>query len=327
MTAWDRSEIQHIETLELLGDRAADGHKGDYGRVLVVGGSRGMVGAVALAANAALRGGAGLVTFAAPDPVQPTIAALAPCATSIALACDDAQLLTDEAEQQLAAAAGRCDVLAVGCGWGVGAGQKDLLAWALGQSKPLVCDADGLNNLAGLTGWANVRACPLVLTPHPRELSRLTGRDVGDIQADRTAAAVRAVLDWAGPPAPGRAPLVVLLKGAGTVVTDGRRVYLNETGNPGMASGGTGDVLTGLVAALIGQGMLPFEATCLAAHVHGLAGDLAAEALGQVGMIASDLLDYLPAALGEAHGRSAPTTEPVIDVDTDEGQDGSDDNG
>ncbi|MBS3734213.1 MAG: NAD(P)H-hydrate dehydratase [Phycisphaerae bacterium] len=317
MTASNGQNVHRIETLELLPPRAPDGHKGDYGRVLVVGGSRGMVGAVALAANAALRGGAGLVTFAAPQPVQLTIAGLAPCATSIALACDDAGLLAPEAEQQLAGVAAGCDVFAVGCGWGVGSGQKDLLAWALGQSRPMVCDADGLNNLAGLSGWQTVRSCPLILTPHPGEMARLTGRDASDIQSDRETAARQAVLDWAGSPRPGCAPFVVVLKGAGTVVTDGRRVYVNDTGNPGMATGGAGDVLTGLIAALLGQGMLPFEAACLGVYAHGLAGDLAAAALGRLGLIASDLLDFLPAALEEAHGRPIARADAVIDADED----------
>ena len=144
--------------------------------------------------------------------------------------------------------------------------------------------------------WPKVRRCPMILTPHPGEFSRLTGRPVGQIQADRTAAAVEAARAWRAD-GPDDAPLVVLLKGAGTIVTDGRRVRVNATGNSGMATGGSGDVLTGLAAALMAQGMGAFDAASLAAHLHGLAGDLAGEARTQQAMIASDLLEFLPGAI------------------------------
>lgn len=293
----DKPETVRVERVEKLAPRRPEGHKGDYGRLLIVGGSRGMIGAVALAANAAFRAGAGLVTFAAPETVQLTVAGLCPCATSIPLECDESGLLDDEAARQIESASGRFDVLAVGPGMGLGAGQKRILSWALSRQWPLVTDADGLNNLANLTGWPAVRKAPLVLTPHPGEFARLTGRGIAYIQADRENAARRAVAEWIGALGPDAPPLVCVLKGAGTVVTDGRRVYVNDTGNPGMASGGAGDVLTGVVAALIGQGMAPFDAACLGVKVHGLAGDVAAERLGQPSVMATDLLDDLPEAM------------------------------
>jgi len=286
-----------VETPVELAPRRRDAHKGDFGRVLVVGGSRGMIGAPALAANAALRGGAGLTTVALPELVQLTVAALCPCATSIPLSCNASGELGVRAVRQVLAAAGRCDVLAVGPGMGVSAGSAQVVRAVLEQSKPLVLDADGLNNLARIDGWTALRRCPLVLTPHPGEFATLTGRSVPEIQQDRTAAAVAAAREWAG--REDEAELVVTLKGAGTVVTDGRRVYVNATGNPGMATGGSGDVLTGLVAALIGQGLGPFEAACLGVCVHGRAGDLAARKVGQVSLIASDLLEFLPEALAK----------------------------
>ena len=289
--------IERIDTVVKLPARKGDAHKGEFGRVLVVGGSRGMVGAVALAANAALRGGAGLVTFAAPRTIQLAVAAICPCATSIPLACDDADELTGEAVRQMAAAAAGCNVLAVGPGMAVGRRQQDLVQAALEQEKPLVLDADALNNLARIADWPAVRRCPAVLTPHPGEFARLTGRDAKEIQAERESAAVAAVRQWTDQQAEGCPPLVCALKGAGTVVTDGRRIYVNDTGNAGMATGGSGDVLTGLAAAFLGQHLAAFEATCLAVRCHGLAGDLAAEKLGQVSLMATDLLDYLPAAL------------------------------
>jgi len=289
-------EIERIETLPKLPPRQPGGHKGDYGRVLIVGGSVGMVGAVALAANGALRGGAGLVSFAAPETVQPIIAPLCPCATSVALACDAKGQVSAKAVRQLSDAARQADVVAIGPGLAVGVGQKNLVLAMLELDRPVVLDADGLNNLAGTDGWPGRRRCALVLTPHPGEFARLTRRSVKAIQADRQGAAISAVRHWSRSTDPDSPALVCLLKGARTVVTDGRGVYVNQTGNPGMATGGSGDVLTGLIAALIGQGLGPFQAACLAAHIHGLAGDLAAADRGQISVMASDLLDYLPAA-------------------------------
>jgi NAD(P)H-hydrate epimerase len=302
-------DLQKVTSLPRLPKRAPEGHKGLYGHVLIVGGSRGMIGAVAMAANSALRGGAGLATFAAPENLQLAIATLCPCATSIALECDAAGNPTAQAVSQMLAEARKCDVLAIGPGLGVGNGQANLLRAALSQDKPLVIDADGLNNLAKIADWPNLRKCPLILTPHPGEFSRLTGKDTKQVQSDREGCAIEAVRSWQGAGATPSClpkvcssegqPLVLVLKGQGTVVTDGQRIYINTTGNPGMASGGSGDILTGLTAALLGQGLAPFEAACLAVFLHGRAGDLAAEKLGQVGMIAWDLLDLLPAAIRE----------------------------
>jgi len=291
--------IERIGIITQLARRRRSSHKGDFGRVLVVGGSGGMIGAVGLACNAALRGGAGLVTFAAPQTVQPFIATLCPCATSIPLATDEGGNLKAEAVRQVAQAAAGGDVLAVGPGMAVGRVQQDIVRGLLEQPKPVVIDADGLNNLAAIDNWPAIRRCELVLTPHPGEFSRLTGRPIGEVQADREAAVLAAMEQWLGGAA-GVGGLVCALKGAGTVVCDGRRLYVNETGNPGMATGGSGDVLTGLTAALIAQKLPPFDAACLAVRCHGRAGDLAAERLGEVSLIASDLLDYLPDALKEA---------------------------
>jgi len=289
--------IQKVTNVPSLGPRRAEAHKGDFGRVLVVGGSRGMIGAPALAANAALRGGAGLVTVAAPETVQLTVAALCPCATSIPLACEADGRLSSSAADQIARAAESADVLAVGPGLGTGEAQQAVVRAAATQGKPCVLDADGLNSLD--TAWASARRAPMVLTPHPGEFARLTGRTVAGIQADRQAAAVAAARQWAKAGRAG-ADLVIVLKGAGTVVTDGRRVYINDTGNPGMATGGSGDVLTGVIAALIAQKMTPFNAALLGTHLHGLAGDLAAAKLTEVCLTAADILDALPEAFRQA---------------------------
>ena len=289
-------KVRTIKSLPKLPPRPPEAHKGDFGRVLMVGGSGGMIGAPALAALGALRGGAGLVVMALPEPIQLAAAALCPCATSAPLTCSKNGELAAEAVRQVVSAAEGSDVLAVGCGMGVAGGAGRVVRALLGQDRPVVLDADGLNNLARIDEWPTIVACPLVLTPHPGELARLTGRAIREVQADRVAAAVDAARAWSRP---GKAPPVVALKGAATVVTDGKRVYVNRTGNPGMASGGSGDVLTGLLAALIGQGLEAFDAACLGVHLHGLAGDLAADKLGQVSLIATDLIDFLPAAFAQ----------------------------
>ncbi len=313
--------VERVTSVPRLPARAADANKGSFGRVLIVGGCRKMSGAVALASNAALRGGAGLVEFAAPAVAHPIIAGLCPCAVSLPLECDEHGEISPAALPQVRERFEKATVLAVGPGFGVGVVQRNIVQAALEQEKPAVIDADGLNNLAKIEDWPLLRNCPLILTPHPGEFSRLTGKTIREIQDDRERIAVETVRKWTARSVPVRASarsvpaktsknslrrhyergceVVLVLKGAGTVVTDGRRVYINKTGNPGMATGGTGDVLTGLTAALIAQHLEPFDAACLAVHLHGRAGDLAAEQLGQTSLIASDLIDFLPAAIKE----------------------------
>ena len=290
--------MQTIDTPPTLPKRDPAAHKGDFGRVLLVGGSRSMLGAPALAANAALRGGAGLGTLAVPESIHLPAATLCPCATSLPLP-DSGGQIGPGTIATVTRAARTIDALAVGPGLAVGPEQQLLIEALLNQPRPLVLDADGLNTLVKIVDWPARRQCPLILTPHPGEFARLTGRAVGDIQADRTAALLEAHRTWQAS-AITDAPLVVLLKGAGSAVTDGGRIYINTTGNAGMATGGTGDVLTGLTAALTCQLADPFDATCLAVWTHGRAGDLAAQATSQPSLIATDLLEYLPRALAEA---------------------------
>jgi NAD(P)H-hydrate epimerase len=278
-----------VTQLPVLAPRAADSNKGDFGRVLVVAGSRGMSGAAVLCAGAALRGGAGLVYLATPQDVQPITAAANPCYLTVPLPQDGDGRLAAEAEGPLLAAARGKDVLAFGPGVGQGEAILGLLTSLLTHSPaPTVIDADGLNCLVGHTDRIRGRAAPLILTPHPGEFARLTGTSIADVQAHRQEAAVRFAAEHG---------LVLVLKGHATLVTDGRRVYRNCTGNPGMATGGTGDVLTGLIAALLGQKLEAFAAAQLGVHLHGLAGDLARDDVGEVALIASDLLACLPRAL------------------------------
>jgi NAD(P)H-hydrate epimerase len=268
--------------------RLADAHKGTAGLVLVVAGSRGMAGAAALVGNAALRGGAGLVKIATPDRVLDTVATLAPCCTTAPLPDDGVTISREAAEVILRLAKGQ-HVVAMGPGLGQGDGVTSNVLTVLAHSEtPLILDADGLNAL-GHHGHAALRGCraPVVITPHPGEAARLLNVTAKEVQADREGAAERLAALGA----------VAVLKGHATVVCDGKQLYVNTTGNPGMATGGAGDVLTGLLAALMAGGMAPFDAAVLAVWAHGRAGDLAAERCGVLGLTAVDILDCIPDAL------------------------------
>ncbi len=298
--------MKRVEEIPTLSPRPRDGHKGLFGHILIIGGSRGMIGAPALAGTAALRAGAGLVTLALPQSVQLASASICPCATSIPLPCDEGGELANEAIAAAFKAAESCNVLAVGPGMAQGQVQRMLIQAVLEQEKPAVIDADGLNNLAQIDDWPARRRCPLILTPHPGEMARLTGKPTKQIQDDREIAAALAIAGWTAAAevteAKNPPPLVLVLKGEGTIVTDGSQIYINDTGNPGMATGGTGDVLTGIISALLGQKLSPFDAAVLGVYLHGLAGDIAASDIGEVCLIASDLSDYLPDAFAETMG-------------------------
>jgi ADP-dependent NAD(P)H-hydrate dehydratase len=281
--------------VQRLAPRAPDSHKGTYGRVLVIAGCRGMSGAAVLAGSAALRGGAGLVQVAVPGEVQPIVAAGNPCYMTVGLPQDLRGRFAAAAIDELVELCEWADVVAVGPGLGQAESVPTLVHALLARTqKPLVIDADGLNALAKLANdrWPT-RTAPVVLTPHPGEFTRLSGYSGDDVRQNREALAKAYAAQRS---------VVLVLKGHRSIVTDGSRVHHNPTGNPGMATGGTGDVLTGLVAALLGQNLAAFDAAVLATWAHGRAGDLAADALSQAGMIATDLLDHLPAALREVGG-------------------------
>ena len=281
----DPNEI--VTKLPVLSPRGADSNKGDYGRVLVVAGSRGMTGAAILCGTAALRGGAGLVRLAVPASEQVIIACGNPCYMTVALPCDEQGRLDTRAATEFVQLFGANDAAAVGPGLGQSEGSTACVHGALSSPIALVLDADGLNVLRGETSPLRNRGAPLILTPHPGEFARLIRSDTRTVQARREE------LSTGFAAAHG---LVLVLKGHATLVTDGRRLYRNITGNPGMATGGSGDVLTGLIAALLGQGLDAFAAAQLGVYLHGLAGDLARDALGEVSLIASDLIEFLPRA-------------------------------
>ncbi|MGQ9575877.1 MAG: NAD(P)H-hydrate dehydratase [Thermoguttaceae bacterium] len=273
--------------LPRLPDRAPDSHKGQFGLALVVGGSRGMAGAVALAGLAALRGGAGLVRLAVPGPCLDTVAAIEPSYMTAPLPTDPAGRIALAALQTIKRLAAAATVVALGPGLGRSLG-LDLLVGRLYAElpQPMVVDADGLNALAGRREMLACAGGPRVLTPHPGEFARLLGTDRMPPELRHEAAAELAR----------RCGAVLVLKGHRTLVTDGQNRWINPTGNPGMATGGSGDVLTGLIAALACQGLVPYEAARLGVYLHGLAGDLAAGQLGQESLMASDLVRYLPQA-------------------------------
>ncbi len=272
---------KRVWALPALPARPEDSHKGDYGRVVVAAGSAGMGGAAVLASQAALRAGAGRVTCACPQAVLPFFAPF-PCVMTAVLE-----------EAVVSALASKAEALCVGPGLGKAPETASIVRALLAGSKaPAVVDADALAALDASTLAAlKDRA---VLTPHPGEMASLTGSTVKVVQTDRRELAK----DYAG-----RHGLVVVLKGHGTVVTDGLRLAVNATGNAGMATAGTGDVLSGVIAALLAQGMQPFEAAYLGVYLHGLAGDLAAKEKGLHSLIATDVLDCLPSAFGK-HSRS-----------------------
>jgi ADP-dependent NAD(P)H-hydrate dehydratase len=288
-----------IKTIPKLKPRVVDSHKGTFGKVCIVAGSVGMSGAAALAGRAALRAGAGLVRVAVPKSILPIVASIEPSYTTIPL--DDASgQISRKAVSRLISAANDNDVLAFGCGVGVSPAVRSVLETLIGlDNLRMVIDADGLNNLSKLKDWPQKVKAELIITPHPGEMARLwKGLFRDDSPIDRENLATQFAL---------RTNTTVVLKGAGTVVTDSRQIYVNTTGNPGMASAGAGDVLTGVITALIGQGMSNFDASVYGVYVHGLAGDIAADELGQISLMATDIIDALPAAFAQSAG-SADTT-------------------
>jgi NAD(P)H-hydrate epimerase len=289
--------MRKIPDLPELPPRRANSNKGDYGRILILAGSRGMIGAAAMAGTAALRAGAGLVTLGTPRSAYPILAAQVACCTTRPLPETPVATLSERGLGGILQLAESFDVVALGPGIGRHPSTARLVHHlVLKLPKPLVLDADGLNALAEDVAALRHAPAPRILTPHPGEMARLAGLSAAQVQQSRRQVALRFARE-------NRAVLV--LKGHLTVVTDGLRAFVNPTGNPGMATGGTGDVLTGTIAALIGQRLEPYEAAVLGTYVHGLAGDLAAKQFGQVGLIATDVLDFLPHAFQKlAAGKS-----------------------
>ena len=287
--------MEIISRIPTLQPRRPEAHKGDYGRILIIGGSVGMSGAAALAGRAALRAGAGLVRIATARSALPIVASIDPCYTTIGLPEDHGGRIDNSAIDQILDAIGDSDVVVFGPGIGQGSGLRSITARLIGiKDVRLLIDADGLNNLARLKDWHTQLRTRPVLTPHPGEMVRLWA-SVTDAPRPQDR------VQWACGLVE-KVPSVLVLKGAGTVVTDGQRLYVNTTGNPGMATAGAGDVLSGIIAALMGQGLSDLDAAVLGTYIHGLAGDIAADAKGQISLVATDLIEALPAAFRSLSG-------------------------
>jgi NAD(P)H-hydrate epimerase len=270
--------------------RPMGAHKGTYGHLLVVAGSVGRTGAAVLACLGALRSGTGLVTCATPVSQQPVVASLAPEPMTEPLPETAARTLSFKAVERIVGLLSRMDAVALGPGVGLDPEtQEAVRALVRDVTQPMVVDADALTALTGKLALCREAAAPRLLTPHPGEAARLLGCDIAEVQADRIASARRLAAESGA---------VVALKGARTVVAHpGGRATLNPTGNPGMATGGTGDVLTGIAGGLLAQGVGPAQVLGAAVYLHGLAGDLAAEARGEAGLLAGDVADAIPAAI------------------------------
>lgn len=268
-----------------LPDRPADGHKGTFGRVLILAGSCGMSGAAALAGLGALRGGAGLVYLGVPSGIVAIVASIEPSYLTLPLPEDTSGKLSITAYAHAFDRGRHMDAVAIGPGWG----QSDDLRRIARQlyaelACPMVVDADALNLLAGEPEHLSAHAGPRVLTPHPGEFATLLNSETSTVQSNRRGCAESFATAHG---------VVVVLKGRESIITDGQTTYVNPTGNSGMATGGTGDVLTGIITALLAQGLPPLEAARTGAYLHGLAGDLASAHFSEPGLIASDLPRYL----------------------------------
>lgn len=298
--------MKFIKKLPVIKTRRPDTHKGDYGKVLVIAGSRGMTGAAYLTAQSSLRSGAGLVYLAAPFSQQPILAVKLTCAITYSLEETEQGAISTKAIKQIISLLDQnkknniltfAGIDAIGIGPGLSRNPETVkfVHSVLPLFKcPAVIDADGINALAEKPEIMN-RVNGAILTPHSGEMARLLKITPTKIKFNRVDSAVNAAK---------RFNSIVVLKGHQTVVTDGENVYINATGNPGMATAGSGDVLTGMVTAFLaqtrltaGQEFSPFEAAQLGVYLHGLAGDIAVKRIGETSLIATDILDAIPEAI------------------------------
>ena len=274
-------KLDHESVLSLLPDRPREAHKGDLGKILLLCGSRGYTGAAALAAMGALRSGAGLVYLGVPECIYAIEAVKLTEPVVFPLPNEGGKLSVNAAEQ-ICQMLPKMDAVLIGPGLGQSTGTFEVLKTVLEQAVcPVVVDADGINLLSGHKDLLRGRIYPTVITPHVGEFARLAGQ----MSADRVTAASALAAEIGA---------IVLLKGHETVITDGSSVYLNPTGNPGMAVGGSGDVLAGIITALIGQKISLLDAVAAGAWLHGAAGDLCAGEIGEYGMLPTDMLNALP---------------------------------
>lgn len=288
-----------IDDLTFLAPRNNEAYKNNFGRVLLIAGSTGMSGAAILTGKAMLKSGAGLVEILCPSSIWQLVAAGDPCYMCNPLPEDLDGKISEDAIEYILTRAQNSDVVAIGPGLGQSEHLKELVCRLITlDSLPLIIDADGLNNLAAIPDWHNMLNADLIITPHPGEMQRLCNSITDfDSLPDREDLAIE-FSNTTG--------ALTVLKGCGTVVACGEDYYINDTGNPGMATAGSGDVLTGILAALLAQVILTesqtsqelaaFKAASMAVYVHGLAGDIACDKLGEISMTASDIIDNLSEA-------------------------------
>lgn len=272
------------DVLSMIPERDVNAHKGSFGKLLLLCGSKGYTGAPALAAMGALRVGAGLVYLAVPESIYmiEAVKLLEPIVLSMP---DEDGMLSSAAIRPITNLLPNMGAVLVGPGLGQSDATTKIVCWVLENYKgPVIVDADGINVLKSHKNVLRGRTSPTILTPHEGEFCRFGG----SLSAGRTEAALQLSNELGA---------IILLKGHETVITDGKRIYINSTGNPGMAVGGCGDVLAGMIAGLVGQGIAPLESAACAAWLHGAAGDICAAEIGQYGMLPSDMLNVLPRLL------------------------------
>ncbi|MBF0328985.1 MAG: NAD(P)H-hydrate dehydratase [Nitrospirae bacterium] len=282
--------VEACSVKDLLPERPRCSYKSDYGNILVVAGSKGKTGAALLTSDACLRSGAGLVTLGVPESLMQVFQPSVKEAMTLSLSDNGQGMLSSKTlDSILNFAAHKADVLAIGPGIGISKNTNNILSELIKRSPvPMVIDADGLNSIISAERVLNKAKSPIILTPHPGEMARLTESSVAAIEKNRIDVAVSFSKKTGS---------YIVLKGVPTVVaTPEGRAYINTTGNAGMATAGSGDVLTGIIAALLGQTMNPEDASVLGVFLHGLAGDLAADKLGEHSLIASDIISFIPDA-------------------------------
>lgn len=273
--------------LSYLPERTKSAHKGTYGRLLNISGSEGFIGAAVLSTKAALRTGTGIVTLAAVKEVIRAVACNAPEATFLPLEADEEGFIDSECTEVLERYLPKVTAVSIGCGMGNNGETREIAELVLKKADcPVILDADGINSVSANINVLKDNKSALILTPHPAEFGRLTGLSVKEIQADRIALAKAYAKEWNA---------VVALKGVNTVIAspDGK-AFVNTTGNAGLAKGGSGDVLTGIIAGLAAQGVEPFSAAVLGVYLHGLAADRLAENMSMAGILPSDIIERLP---------------------------------
>ena len=270
--------------------RKPDTHKGDYGHIFILAGSLGFSGAAILCANSAMRSGAGLVTLGLPESLCDIAAKRVFLEVMLKpLPQTREKALSLSAYPKISEFAKNADVLALGPGLSRNPQTQKLIRRIISTiPKPMVIDADALNALAGHLGILRLNPNLKILTPHPEEFSRLAGQSTAYIQKNRETLAKRFACDY---------NIILVLKGHHTVVASADKVYVNKTGNPGMATAGSGDVLTGIISALLGQGLDGWTAAKSGVYLHGLAGDIAAKEKTQAALIASDIIENIPVAI------------------------------